>query len=85
MVILELEQLEIIRKVEMTNYRLPQLKQIEPVPADTAVLVASGDLRISANQNCWVAQEEMENKLHAAKAAFLHRIGVNVHLCGISI
>ena len=23
-------------------------------------LVASGDLRIAANQNCWAAQEEME-------------------------
>ncbi|HVT29939.1 MAG TPA: fucose isomerase [Lacipirellulaceae bacterium] len=32
-------------------------------------LVASGDLRLSANQNCWPAQQEMEQKLSAAVAA----------------
>ncbi len=32
-------------------------------------LVASGDLRLSANQVCWPAQEEMENKLRAALQA----------------
>ena len=31
-----------------------------------AVLVASGDLRLSANQTCWPAQELMEQKLAAA-------------------
>jgi hypothetical protein len=31
-------------------------------------LVASGDLRLSANQTCWPAQEAMENKLTAAFA-----------------
>lgn len=30
------------------------------------MLVASGDLRLSANQNCWAAQEEMEKQLAAA-------------------
>jgi hypothetical protein len=30
------------------------------------VLVASGDLRIAANQNCWAAQEEMESLLSKA-------------------
>ncbi len=29
-------------------------------------LVANGDLRLSANQNCWPAQEEMEKQLTAA-------------------
>ncbi|HET8828545.1 MAG TPA: fucose isomerase, partial [Pelobium sp.] len=29
-------------------------------------LVASGDLRISANQQCWQAQLEMENQLTQA-------------------
>jgi hypothetical protein len=33
-----------------------------------AVLVASGDLRLSANQNCWAAQEEMEALLSKALA-----------------
>ena len=32
-------------------------------------LVASGDLRLSANQNCWPAQQEMERKLSAAVAS----------------
>jgi hypothetical protein len=32
------------------------------------VLVASGDLRLSANQNCWAAQEEMEVLLSKALA-----------------
>lgn len=30
------------------------------------LLVASGDLRLSANQNCWAAQQEMESLLNAA-------------------
>lgn len=30
------------------------------------LIVASGDLRLSANQSCWAAQEEMENLLKAA-------------------
>ena len=29
----------------------------------TILLVANGDLRLSANQNCWAAQEKMENEL----------------------
>src|SRR3972149_384940 len=32
-------------------------------------LIASGDLRLSANQKCWPAQQEMEQKLSAAVAA----------------
>jgi L-fucose isomerase-like protein len=32
----------------------------------TAYLVASGDLRLSANQNCWPAQESMEKQVIAA-------------------
>ena len=50
----------------MTDYSLPEKIEIEPVPANTAVLVASGDLRLSANQNCWAAQKGMEEKLRAA-------------------
>jgi hypothetical protein len=37
-------------------------------PIKTAYLVASGDLRLSANQVCWPAQEAMEKKLAAAFA-----------------
>ncbi len=38
-----------------------------PVRAD-AYMVASGDLRLSANQECWPAQAEMESALTAALA-----------------
>jgi hypothetical protein len=37
-----------------------------PQSDHTAYLVASGDLRLSANQVCWPAQEAMENQLVAA-------------------
>lgn len=33
---------------------------------DTLYLVASGDLRLSANQNCWPAQAAMEGKIRTA-------------------
>lgn len=52
----------------MASYALP----ITPVPAppapNTAVLVASGDLRLSANQVCWPAQQAMEAQVIAAFA-----------------
>ncbi len=35
----------------------------------TIQLIASGDLRLSANQKCWPAQQEMEQQLTAAVAA----------------
>jgi hypothetical protein len=37
--------------------------------ADEVLLVTSGDLRLAANQACWPAQREMEEKLTAAFAA----------------
>ena len=36
--------------------------------ADEVLLITSGDLRLSANQVCWPAQREMEEKLTAAFA-----------------
>ena len=36
-------------------------------------IVASGDLRLSANQVCWPAQERMEAELGAALAAHGYR------------
>jgi hypothetical protein len=36
--------------------------------ADVALLVTSGDLRVTANQVCWPAQRDMEEKLTAAFA-----------------
>jgi hypothetical protein len=50
----------------MTTYQLPNIESPEPVKSNEAVLVASGDLRLSANQECWPAQEEMERSLTEA-------------------
>ncbi|MFP4166863.1 MAG: fucose isomerase, partial [Opitutales bacterium] len=40
----------------------------------TVLLVANGDLRISANQNCWEAQENTEKELRGV----LNALGVTV-------
>jgi hypothetical protein len=53
----------------MPAYRLPTMSEPAPLPVGEVVLVASGDLRCSANQACWPAQEEMERHLVAAFAA----------------
>ncbi|HEY6167282.1 MAG TPA: fucose isomerase [Verrucomicrobiae bacterium] len=41
----------------------------KPLPKNQVQLVASGDLRLSANQVCWSAQDAMEKALGAALAA----------------
>jgi hypothetical protein len=43
----------------MSEYVIPETIEVESVPDDVVVLVASGDLRLSANQMCWEAQSEM--------------------------
>lgn len=53
----------------MPNYQLPQLAEPAPVNPDKVILVASGDLRLAANQVCWPAQAEMEQRLGTAFAA----------------
>jgi len=47
----------------MPGYRLPQLAEPAPIAENEAILIASGDLRLSANQKCWATQEAMEKKL----------------------
>jgi len=46
-----------------TKSKIPRLKK------QLVQLIASGDLRLSANQVCWPAQKEMEATLTAALAA----------------
>lgn len=58
----------------MLTYSVSQLDFPPPVGPQEALLVASGDLRLSANQTCWAAQNDMEQKLMAAFA----REGVTV-------
>ena len=46
----------------MTNYVIPNPTPRAPVPPKTALLIANGDLRDSANANCWQAQQSLENE-----------------------
>lgn len=41
-------------------------KELDSLSENTIVLVASGDLRLSANQICWPAQAEMEEQIEEA-------------------
>ncbi len=52
----------------MADYQFPKLAKPEKVKKNQVLLVASGDLRLSANQNCWPAQHEMEQALTKAVA-----------------
>ncbi|MCK5671018.1 fucose isomerase, partial [Candidatus Bathyarchaeota archaeon] len=49
----------------MSPYQLPVITEPEPIGNDEIILVTSGDLRLSANQECWPAQSEMEEKVNA--------------------
>lgn len=49
----------------MNTYRNPDPT---PVAPNEAILIASGDLRLSANVKCWPAQEDMERRVSAAFA-----------------
>src|ERR1019366_10164529 len=50
------------------GYAIPQLSKTPKIGPKQVVLVANGDLRLSANQKCWPAQAEMEQTLTAAVA-----------------
>ncbi|MBI1372544.1 MAG: fucose isomerase [Phycisphaera sp.] len=53
----------------MAEYKLPKLAKLTKPKAKQVMLVASGDLRQSANKVCWAAQEAMEQQLTAAVKA----------------
>lgn len=53
----------------MSSYSVPEFKSPKPVGPGEVLLVASGDLRQSANKVCWPAQAEAEKKIVAAFAA----------------
>ena len=50
----------------MSTYSFPQLIESPAAQPGAAYLVASGDLRLAANQVCWPAQEAMEKQISAA-------------------
>ncbi|HUT95128.1 MAG TPA: fucose isomerase [Thermoguttaceae bacterium] len=52
----------------MPAYQLPELAKPPKVKKRQVLMVASGDLRLSANQTCWEAQKEMEEALSRAVA-----------------
>ena len=52
----------------MSTYAIPVIEEPAAVAANEVLLLASGDLRQSANQVCWAAQAEMEEQLTAAFA-----------------
>ncbi|CAK9037472.1 Fucose_iso_C domain-containing protein [Durusdinium trenchii] len=50
----------------MAAYTLPTPRQSTKLPAGQVYLMANGDLRLSANQNCWAAQDAMEQDIAKA-------------------
>ena len=50
----------------MSSYQFPVVNKPPRVGKKEILLVASGDLRLSANQKCWPAQAEMEAALAKA-------------------
>ncbi|GFP42527.1 hypothetical protein HKBW3C_01651, partial [Candidatus Hakubella thermalkaliphila] len=53
----------------MPFYSISQLSEPQSLEPDEVLLVANGDLRLSANQVCWPAQAEMEERIRDAFAA----------------
>jgi hypothetical protein len=53
----------------MASYAIPEVEVPTAIQSNEVVLVASGDLRLSANKVCWAAQAEVEKKLGAALRA----------------
>jgi hypothetical protein len=49
-------------------YSLPAIQQPPPIANNEAYLIASGDLRLAANQACWAAQADMEARIVRAFA-----------------
>ncbi len=54
--------------------RLPKLKPAPKLANKTIQLIANGDLRLSANQNCWAAQDAMEKTLIKAIRAAGYKV-----------
>jgi hypothetical protein len=52
----------------MPEYQLPSWNKAPRAKANQVLLVASGDLRETANRNCWSSQEAMEQALSKAVA-----------------
>jgi hypothetical protein len=53
----------------MSTYVIPDMRTPVPAASDEVLLVANGDLRQSANQQCWAAQANLEKMLSDVFAA----------------
>lgn len=62
----------------LADFEIPKLPKRPKAGKKDVLLVANGDLRLSANQRCWPAQQAMEAELAEAVAACGHRL-VRVH------
>jgi len=58
----------------MSGYQIPMLTKPAKARKGQVYLVASGDLRQTANQKCWAEQEKMEKALTAALAEMGHEL-----------
>jgi len=52
----------------MSGYAIPQIRRPHKIKKRQIQLIASGDLRLTANQKCWPAQAAMEESLRNALA-----------------
>src|ERR1044071_6333242 len=53
----------------MPTYSVPALSKPPRLKGNQVQLIANGDLRLSANQKCWIEQSKMEQALAAAVAS----------------
>jgi len=58
----------------MPGHAIPQLRKSPRLDKQQVYLVASGDLRLSANQKCWPEQAKMEEALRGALAECSHEL-----------
>jgi hypothetical protein len=58
----------------MRTYVMPEKVKPPKAGKKQVLLVANGDLRLTANQRCWAAQQEMEAELTAAVADAGHEL-----------
>ena len=56
------------REDQVSTYAIPEIDELKSVADDEVLLVASGDLRQSANEVCWEAQAGLERMLTEAFA-----------------
>lgn len=69
-----IRRIAIFRDSQMAKYRLPKLTQPKKAAKKDVLLVANGDLRLSANQAQWEEQKQMEGTLAKAVKSAGYRL-----------